>query len=131
MNRKLLAGLVLLAAMLVLIQSPQATSHAQLVRAVPGPGSVVRETLKVVRLWFDEELDPRRSTLKVTDHRGARVDDGKGGVDLTDMERASMVARLRSLRPGKYTVRWTAVSVDDLFVAQGAFQFTLGPPRSR
>ncbi|MDR7475727.1 MAG: copper resistance protein CopC [Armatimonadota bacterium] len=103
-------------------------AHARLVRAEPAPGSVVRMAPQVVRLWFalgGEELDPQRSTVSVWDRRGRRVDDGKGGVDLNDLDRRSMVARLPQIGPGTYTVRWKAVSVPDGNAAEGRFQFTV------
>ncbi|MGH2404400.1 MAG: copper resistance CopC family protein [bacterium] len=102
-------------------------SHAKLLRAEPAPGSTVKAAPKVVRAWFNNELDPKRSTITVTDARGRRVDDGKGGVDLHDMDRKSMIARLRSAGLGSYTVTWKAVSVDDGFVAKGSFRYKIAP----
>lgn len=100
-------------------------AHAKLVRAEPRPGSTVRVAPRVVRAWFDDELDPRRSTLTVADAGGRRVDDGKGGVDLDDLDRMSMLARLNPIGPGTYTVRWTATSADDGYAARGSFRFTV------
>jgi methionine-rich copper-binding protein CopC len=89
----------------------------------------VRAVPAVVRAWYNDELDPKHSALGVWDARGKRVDDGKGGVDLNDLDRKSMLARLRPLPPGVYTVRWTAVSLDDQNVAKGSFRFTLAATR--
>lgn len=116
-----------LAAAIMIAPAAEAWAHAKLRRAVPAPGSTVTVAPKVVRAWFNEELDARRSVLTVWDARGRRADDGKGGVDLNDMDRASMVAKLIVSRPGPYTVRWTAVSADDSFVARGTFRFTVKP----
>lgn len=102
-------------------------SHGKLLRAEPVPGSTLKSAPKVVRVWFNEEIDAKRSAITVTDARGRRVDDGKGGVDLHDMDRKSMIARLKPVTTGSYTVKWKAVSVDDGFVAQGSFKFTIGP----
>lgn len=104
-----------------------ASAHATLVKAQPAPGSTVKKAPALVRLWFGDELDPKHSTVSVWDRRARRVDEGKGGVDLDDMDRKSMIARLRPLVPGVYTVRWKAVSADDGFVAQGTFRFTVAP----
>lgn len=106
---------------------PDAAAHAKLVRAEPAPGSTVKTPPRVVRAVFDDELDPKTSTLAVTDQRGRRVDDGKGGVDLDDLDRKTMLARLRPIGPGAYTARWKAVSADDQYVAQGTFRFTVAP----
>lgn len=103
-----------------------AGAHAKLARSDPARGSTVTTIPKVVRLWFQlggEELDPRRSAVTVLDARGRRVDDGKGGVDLNDLDRTSMIARLKPTGPGTYTVRWKAVSSPDGSVAQGSFRF--------
>jgi len=106
----------------------EAAAHARLVRADPARGSTLATPPTVVRLWFQlggEELDPRRSVVSVWDVRGRRVDDGKGGVDLDDLDRTSMIARLKPIGPGSYTVRWRAVSSPDGSVAQGSFRFTV------
>ena len=103
----------------------QANAHARLVRADPPPGSTMKEPPRVVRAVFNEELDVKRSAVSVTDARGLRVDDGRGGVDLDDLDRKTLIARLRAVRSGTYTVRWTAVSADDLNVARGTFRFTV------
>lgn len=119
---------VLLCAVLALTIGPaDVAAHAKLVRASPAPNSMVRTAPAVVRAWFNEELDARRSAISVWDTAGRRVDDGRGGVDLEDMDRRALVARLRPLRAGRYTVRWTAVSADDGFVTRGVFRFTMSP----
>lgn len=110
-----------------LTQRGDVSAHARILRAEPAPGSSVRTAPKAVRIWFalsgNEELDPARSTISVLDTSGRRVDDGKGGVDLNDLDRRSMIVRLKPLKAGVYTVKWKAVSAPDLSVAQGAFQF--------
>lgn len=102
-------------------------AHARLVRSEPRAGTVLTVPPKAVRAWFDDELDPDRSTISVWDAREHRVDDGGGGVDLNDLDRKSMMVRLRAVNVGIYTVRWRAVSADDGFVAQGRFVFTVRP----
>lgn len=104
-------------------------AHGRLLRAEPAPGTRVTVAPKVVRVWFTltegEELDVRRSTLSVWNSAGARVDDGKGGVDLNDLDRSSMIVRLKALKPGTYTVKWKVITDPDGAVAQGSFRFTL------
>ncbi len=107
------------------LQGGMVFAHAKLQRADPKPGSIMTAAPKVVRAWFNEELETRRSALTVWDAKGKRVDDGKGGVDLNDMDRKSMLATLKAVGPGTYTVRWTAVSADDADVAKGSFRFTI------
>jgi methionine-rich copper-binding protein CopC len=123
---QVITGLLIAAALMATLPAA-AWAHAKLRRAEPAPGSAVATAPKLVRVVFNEELDVKRSTLSVWDGRGTRVDDGKGGVDLNDMDHASMVAKLKATRPGIYTVRWKAVSADDKFVAQGSFRYTVKP----
>ena len=82
-----------------------------------------------VRAWFSDELVVGRSAISVWDGGGRRVDNGKGGVDLNDLDRKSLVAALKAVGPGRYTVKWRAVSADDLNVAAGEFRFTIAPAR--
>ena len=125
----LLSAVILVLGAGILVLTEQGAAHARLVRADPSPGATVRTAPKMVRLWFKlsgvEELDPQRSAVSVWDQRGKRVDDGKGGVDLDDLDRKSIIARLRPVGPGVYTVRWKAVSAPDGNVLQGRFQFTV------
>lgn len=87
------------------IAAGDVAAHAKLLRASPAPGGSVAEPPTVVRVWFQlsgtEELDPKRSALSVWDARGKHVDDGKGGVDLDDLDRRSMVVRLKPVGPGR------------------------------
>lgn len=114
---------------LVLIALAVATGpafgHAKLLKADPRSGAQLAKPPQVVRLWFSEELDPKRSSIGVWDGHGRRVDDGKGGVDLNDLDRRSLVARLKPVRPGPYVVMWRAVSADDLNVVKGQVRFAV------
>ena len=109
----------------VLVVTTAASAHAKLVRAEPAPGNTVKIAPRVVRAVFNDELDPKGSTVTVVDSRGRRVDDGKGGVDLNDLDRKTMVVTLRAIGPGTYTVRWKVTSADDQYVASGSFRFTV------
>lgn len=112
-----------------LVWQVSALGHAKLLRAEPDPGSTVTAAPKTVRLAFtlspNEELDAQRSAVSVWDSNNRRVDDGKGGVDLDDLDRRTMIAKLKSIGPGTYAVRWRAVSSPDLDVAQGSYKFTV------
>lgn len=131
-KRTLLAALTVIFS--VFVWDSNAAGHAKLLRAEPAPGSTVAASPKAVRLVFtlspNEELDVQRSTVSVWDSHGRRVDDGKGGVDLNDLNRRTMIARLKPIGPGPYSVRWKAVSSPDLDVAQGTYKFTVAAPMS-
>lgn len=111
----------------VLVGAAAAFGHARLVRSEPANQSSVATAPKVVHAWFTEELRVQGSTISVLDARGRRMDGGKGGVDLDDLDRKSMMVRVGPLAPGTYTVKWKVVSVDDLAVTTGAFTFFVGP----
>jgi methionine-rich copper-binding protein CopC len=112
----------------LMLVAAAAWGHAKLLRAVPAPGSTIARAPTVVQVWFNDELDPARSGISVWNARAQRVDDGRGGVDLTDLDRKSMKVGLKPIAPGGYTVRWRAVSADDLFVSTGTFTFILRSP---
>jgi len=119
----------LAAVVLAALPAGPAGGHSKLLKASPAPGAKLTAAPKVVRAWFTvsagEELDAERSTISVWNAAGKRVDDGKGGVDLADLDRRSMIARLKPLAAGTYTVKWKAVSDPDGAVAQGSFRFTI------
>lgn len=127
MRERLTGGLVIAAAVSLIVGALVGTSaaHAKLLRASPAPGSVVKVPPRVVRATFNDELAPKLSAITVVDGRGRRVDDGQGGVDLDDLDRKTLVARLRPIGPGRYTVRWRAVSADDGYLAAGTFWFVV------
>jgi len=114
---------------LVALMAGVALGHAKLLRAQPAPGARVTVAPRIVRAWFKlsagEELDASRSTISVWNAAGKRVDDGKGSVDLQDLDHLSMIAGLKPLSPGSYTVKWKAVSDPDGGVTQGSFKFTI------
>jgi len=120
-----LIGVLAVAAVMATAFASAADAHAKLVRADPAPKAVVAAAPKIVRLWFNEELASKGSTVTVVDARGQRVDDGKGRLDLDDLDRKSIIAGLKPLAKGTYTVKWVAVSADDRFVARGTFRFTI------
>ena len=132
--RRLVALAVSLVAAVGLAVIPTASvlGHGKLAKAEPAPGAKVTVAPKVLRAWFSlsagEELDASRSTISVWNAAGKRVDDGKGGVDLKDLDRRSMIARLNPLAPGTYTIKWKAVSDPDGAVSQGSFRFTFAKP---
>lgn len=129
MSTKRLAFALLGVAMSLILQTGDGAAHSKLDRADPKPGSTMTTAPKKITVWFNitpgEELDPKRSTISVIDSKGKRVDDGKGGVDLKDMDRKTLVAALKSIGPGTYVVRWKTVTSPDRDVASGSYRFTV------
>ncbi len=103
-------------------------AHAEFKKAEPASNSTMKVSPKVVKIWFTQELDPKGSRISVLDAARKQVDDGKGGVDLDDMDRMTLIAKLKPLSPGVYTVKWRVVSAEDKDVGEGSFRFTVVPP---
>jgi methionine-rich copper-binding protein CopC len=98
-----------------------ASAHAFLQHAEPGAGATLKAVPSRVALSFSEKLEPVFSGVAVTDSSGRDV---RAGAVL--IRQNSMVAPLRSLRPGRYRVVWHAVSVDT-HRTEGAYSFAVEP----
>jgi methionine-rich copper-binding protein CopC len=103
---------------------PLASAHAQLDRAVPAAGSVVRASPKEVRLKFTQRLEPAFSRVLVFDPRGKQVDGGDSRVDAADP--TVLRVTLPTLSSGRYRVAWRVLSIDT-HVSEGDFTFDVAP----
>jgi len=101
-----------------------ALAHAMLDKAVPAVGSRVAASPPRAELVFTERLEPAFSTVQVLDANGRRVDRGDSAVDASAREK--MGVSLPALPPGRYRVKWRAVSVDT-HVTAGDYTFDVGP----
>jgi len=99
-------------------------AHAFPERAEPRVGAVIRTAPTRVAIWFDGDLEPRFSTLTVTDGTGRRVDNGDGGV--APGSRRLLQTELQPLGPGTYKVTWRVLAVDG-HRTEGDFTFTVRP----
>jgi copper transport protein len=103
-----------------------AFAHATLLRSSPAAGAVLPTAPKVVRLVFDEVVQPAGGNEVVANAGRRSVLAGRprttGGVKV-------LVLPLRPrLAPGDYTVRWRVLSDDGHFVA-GVLAFAVGAGR--
>ena len=94
---------------LLLAPSP-AAAHAFPDHADPRVGSAVSPPPSEVRIWFDGEIEPVFSTIRVENGDKQRVDRGDGGVSLQDNR--LLAVRVPPLAPGKYRVYWSVVARD-------------------
>jgi methionine-rich copper-binding protein CopC len=99
-------------------------SHAALVRSSPARRAVLSQSPEQVQLWFNEAVEPRFSTVSVSDGAGTRVDLENAAVASDDPKRLSV--GLRPLRPGRYIIRFRVLSVDGHVVA-GEVRFEIRP----
>ena len=108
-----------------------ARAHGSLVRSKPVDGALLDQSPSRVTAWFNQELETPASTIAVFDGQGRQIG-GKGGVDLDDPDHASLTATLaNALDAGRYTVRWSVVSVTDGHsghATSGEFVFEIRQP---
>ena len=123
-GRLALAVLVSLTA-LALVAAP-AGAHANLVRALPSPGTAVDPAPPVVYAEFSEAIDLGYSRLEVLDADGESVTSGPTEADPTSS--AAMLVPVADLADGTYVVVWRTLSVVDGHVIRGSFAFGVGEP---
>ena len=118
--RLIVSSLALLAA-----TSGQALAHAQLVRADPKVGSTVSTAPPRLWLKFSQVLRLSGSGVQLIEPDGQAVVLSPLTQDSTDV-RAIVAPLPAQLQPGRYQVRWKALS-PDAHHTQGDFNFTLRP----
>jgi len=91
----------------------------------PADGVAMPQPPARVTVWFPEEVLAETSSLKVFNSQGLQVNEGKGGVDLTDASHQVMVADLPTLAQGVYTVEWS-IGLTDGDSSAGSFYFGVG-----
>ena len=100
----------LLLAAALLLAPPLARAHAFPDHAEPRVGASVSPSPSEVRIWFDGEIEPVFSTIRVEDENKRRIDRGDGGVSPQDNR--LLAVRIPKLAPGKYRVYWSVVARD-------------------
>jgi copper resistance protein C len=105
-----------------------ASAQAFLDHAEPGTGSAVDTPPTEIKIWFTKNLEPDFSQIQLFDRHAKQVTGNLATVDADDpsLLRLSVPA----LAPGKYQVRWRAVSVDTRMTV-GGFLFTVRKVRRR
>ena len=101
-------------------------AHANLLRAVPEPNTVLQQPLTRVTLWFSERIAPGFSGIQVLDAQGRQVDNDDSAVAQDEATRLTVT--LWRLPHGLYTVVWKNVSMVDGHRLRGSFVFAVGVP---
>jgi copper transport protein len=118
----LLAGMVALVLAAVL---PGASGHASFVASMPAAGQHLERVPDHVMVTVSERIDPRASSLTVTNSAGERVDLG----DL-QVENGPQPVLQVHLRPGlpddAYTIHWRVLSTTDGHPTSGSVGFAVG-----
>jgi copper transport protein len=107
----------------------RAGAHANLLRAIPEPNTVLGQPPAQVTLWFSERIAPAFSAIQVLDAQGQRVDHDDNTVD--QEEATALTVTLPPVPHGLYTVAWKNVSMADGHRVRGAFVFAVGTPLPR
>jgi len=94
----------------VLLAPSLAWAHAFPDHSDPRVGHTIEASPTRVRIWFDGEIEPVFSTIRVENADRQQVDSRDGGVSAQD--RRLLEVRVPSLPPGKYRVFWSVVARD-------------------
>ena len=109
-------------ALFLLLAPASLSAHAYLVKSVPAQRAVLLRAPAKIQLWFNERLEPRYSSIAVSDSRGNPVDTGKSEVSAGDPRQLS--TSVKSLPAGRYLVKYRVLSVDG-HIVQDQFPFTI------
>jgi copper resistance protein C len=109
------------AAGLLLLPANAAWAHAFPDRSEPRVGHAV-DAPRAVRIWFDGELEPVFSTIRVEDGNRRRVDSGDARVNPNDNK--LLEVSLPALPSGRYRVVWSVVARDG-HRTEGSFPFQI------
>ena len=112
-------------AVLLVGAAPQrAAAHAIVVRTSPERDGVGAANIGKVEVWYDAGIRDAFAALAVVSAAGERVDKRDAAIDSADPAHVSV--SVNSLVPGKYTVRYRALSADGHLVS-GAWEFEVRP----
>ena len=111
-------------AVLVVGGASAAQAHALLRSATPPVGGTVTVAPSEVLITFSEGVEPKFSTIEVREQGGARVD--RADPHIAAGGQTHLAVNLMPLKPGKYAVSWSAISVDTHHT-EGKFVFTVAP----
>ncbi len=107
-------------ALAVALAPSLAWAHAFPDHSDPRVGASLTTPPGEVRIWFDGEIEPVFSTIRVENSDRQRMDKGDGHVDPRDNR--VLEASLLPLPPGKYRVFWSVVARDG-HRSEGDFPF--------
>ncbi|OAI28681.1 copper resistance protein CopC [Methylosinus sp. R-45379] len=115
---------LLLLGLAVCFASPRAWAHAIVVRTSPAQDGVAPGNIGKVDVWYDAGIRDAFAALAVIAASGERVDKRDAAIDRADPAHVSV--GVNPLGPGKYTVRYRALSADGHLVS-GAWEFEVRP----
>lgn len=99
-------------------------AHAIIVRTSPPQGGVAPANIGKVDVWYDAGIRDSLAALAVVSASGERIDKRDATIDSADPAHVSVSTN--PMAPGKYTVRYRALSADGHMVS-GAWEFDVQP----
>jgi copper resistance protein C len=105
-------------------EGPVVLAHAIVVRTSPPQNGTAPGSIGKVDVWYDAGIRDSLAALAVVSAEGARVDKRDAAIDSADAAHVSV--SVNPLTPGKYTVRYRALSADGHLVS-GAWDFEVAP----
>lgn len=121
----------LLALGLALFALQIASAHVGAIGCVPRAGLNLPEPPKVVLCLFSAPLVLEKSSLRVYDAQGNRVDQGDAKPFQGDAISLMVSLDRTKMKPGIYTIRWTTFDATDNATVNGVLEFginTIVPP---
>ena len=106
----------------VLLGSGPVCAHVFPDHSEPRVGHEVDASPANVRIWFDGDVEPLFSTVRVENGAKQQVDKGDARVDPADA--TLLEVSLPTLPPGPYQVFWSAVARDG-HRTEGSFPFSV------
>jgi len=119
-TRKYLLVIVFVSAILFAL-SPYALAHAHPKVMVPAPDSTIASP-PAVSVTFSEAVEPKFSSLHVTDEQGKQLTTAASVPVPNDPK--TLTLALPSLQPGGYLVHWVSVATDGHRM-EGEYKFTV------
>lgn len=120
--RKLAQFFPAAAALCLLLNATAVSAHTFPERSEPPAGATTNGAIGHVRIWFDAEIEPVFSTVRLTDAQGRQINQHPSRINKTQ-SRLIEVA-VPPLAPGNYHVFWHVVAHDG-HVSEGDYQFTV------
>jgi copper resistance protein C len=104
----------------VVLGAGEVSAHAFPDRSEPRVGSTLDQGPSQVQVWFDGEIEPVFSTIRVENDDKQRVDRGDGRVNPGNTRLLEVT--VDSLPPGRYRVYWSVIARDG-HRTEGDFRF--------
>jgi len=122
-KQKLLAatGLAILASILI---TSNGMAHAYMLRSDPADGSILKEPPEEIRIWFDEPISDRFSSVQLFDVDSQPIEVVGIQRDLSDP--TLLVISVPELETGVYSILWKILSEVDGHYNQGLLVFGVG-----